>query len=475
MERLSPLSAAFLSLEDADPTASLAIGSMVVFEGPAPSYEELVSAIQGRLPLVPRYRQRLRTVPFDVAAPGWVDDPHFDLRWHLRHTAVPSPGGPEQVGRLLSRVMMQRMDRSRPLWEAWLCEGLDGGRWGLLSKVHHSVVDGVSGTDLYRLVLDVAPEPAAPVADDWRPQAPPSAVAALAGGVWETLRMPVTDAGVVGGALRSPRALAGRAGRSARGLAALAGSVARPSRSRSLLGPLSGSRRFAWTAVSLSDVDEVRHRFGASVNDVALTVIAGGFRRLLLERGEEPGPHALRSLVPVSVRAPGEESVPDNRVSLLVPYLPVDVADPVERLGQVRSRIRALQAAGEAEAGEAMTSLATLGPFGPLAFGLRQAFHLPQRTLGTVTTNVPGPRTPLYALGRRAEQIIPYVPIADEMRVGVAIFSYCDRLTFGVTADYDSVPDVGELTAGIDEAMTSLREAADGLAADAAEGEVIRP
>jgi diacylglycerol O-acyltransferase len=224
--------------------------------------------------------------------------------------------------------------------------------------------------------------------------------------------------------------------------------------------------------VSLSELEKARHRLGGTVNDVALTLIAGGFRRLLLERGEEPGPHTLRSLVPVSVRAAGQESVQDNRVSLLVPYLPVDVADPVERLGEVRSRIKALQAAGEAEAGEAVTSLAALGPFGPLAFGLRQAFHLPQRTLGTVTTNVPGPRTPLYALGRRAVQIIPYVPIADEMRVGVAIFSYCDQLTFGVTADYDSVPDVDELTAGIDEAMAALLEAAE---EPLPEGEVTQP
>ncbi len=478
MERLSPLSAAFLSLEDADPAASLAIGSVVVFDGPAPSYEEWLSTVQGRLPLVPRYRQKLRTVPFDVAAPGWVDDPHFDLRWHLRHTAVPRPGGPEQVGRLVGRVMTQRMDRGRPLWENWLCEGLEGGRWALLSKIHHSVVDGVSGTDIYRLMLDLSPDPAPPLPDDWRPEAPPSAVAAFAGGVWETLRIPVVDAGVVSTALRSPRALSARAGRSARGMAALAAAYVRPSRSPSLVGPLSGSVRFAWTTVSLSDMDTVRHRFGGTVNDVALTAIAGGFRRLLLERGEEPGPHALRSLVPVSVRAPGHESTLDNRVSLLVPYLPVDVADPVERLGEVRSRIKALQASGEAEAGEAMTGLATLGPFGPVAFGMRRAFSLPQRMLGTVTTNVPGPRTPLYALGRRALQIIPYVPIADEVRVGVAIFSYCDRLTFGVTADYDAVPDIGELTAGIDDAMTALRYAAAADAVDEldqAGKEVIRP
>src|ERR1035437_3420955 len=172
MERLTPLAAAFLDAEDEDTAASLAIGSLAVFQGPAPSFEEFVTTIEGRLPLVPRYRQKLRSVPWDLAPPAWVDAPDFDVRWHVRNTALPAPGGRTEIGQLMSRVMVQRMDRSRPLWECWFCEGLADGRWAVLSKVHHRMVDGVSATDLSRLILAAPPEPSPPVADDWLP-APP--------------------------------------------------------------------------------------------------------------------------------------------------------------------------------------------------------------------------------------------------------------------------------------------------------------
>ncbi|MGZ4616376.1 MAG: wax ester/triacylglycerol synthase domain-containing protein, partial [Actinomycetes bacterium] len=185
MERLTPLAAAFLDAEDEDPRASLAIGSLAVFEGPAPAFEDFVRTIAGRLPLIPRYRQKLRTVPLDLAPPAWVDDVDFDLRWHVRNTALPAPGGPAEIGRLMSRVMAQRMDRGRPLWEYWFCEGLAGGRWALLSKLHHSMVDGVSGTDLYRLILDAGPEPRPPVVDVWAPTAPPSTVSLTARAMWD--------------------------------------------------------------------------------------------------------------------------------------------------------------------------------------------------------------------------------------------------------------------------------------------------
>ena len=186
MERLTPLAAAFLEAEDADPAASLAIGSFAVFEGPAPDFGDFVEAIGGRLPLIPRYRQKLRTVPLSLATPAWVDDPRFDLRWHIRNTALPAPGGPAEIGRLMSRVMTRRMDRNRPLWEYWFCEGLADGRWALLSKIHHSMVDGVSGTDLYRLVLDPTAEPGAPVADEWQPEPPAGSIrfAAEGPGTW---------------------------------------------------------------------------------------------------------------------------------------------------------------------------------------------------------------------------------------------------------------------------------------------------
>ena len=455
MDRLTPLAATFLEAEDVDDAASLAIGSFAVFDGPAPAFDDFVRTIEGRLPLIPRFRQKVRRVPLDLAAPAWVDDPDFDISWHIRRTALPPPGGRHEIERLFSRVMTQRMDRHRPLWEYWFCEGLPDGGWALLSKMHHSMVDGVSGTDLYQLVLDATPTPREPVPDDWRPAQPASALAFTLAAVLEAVGSPVQAVRAAGSALATPLRLARTTFVSAQGMVRLA-SAARPVRSTSLTGSLDGSRRYAWTDVSLNDIRAVRSAHGVTVNDVALAAVTGGFRRLLLSRGERPDAHALRSLVPVSTRAPGQESIPDNRVSLMLPYLPVEVVDPVDRLDAVHRRIRELQGVHEPEAGGAITSLAAFGPFAPVSEGIRMAMRLPQRQISTVTTNVPGPRDTLYALGRELQQLLPYVPIADRVRIGVAIFSYRDTLTFGITGDYATTPDLDVLALAIKESMDEL-------------------
>lgn len=455
MERLTPLAAAFLEAEDVDDAASLAIGSLAVFEGPAPTYDEFVESIAGRLPLIPRYRQKLRRVPFDLAAPCWVDDPDFDLRWHVRNTALPAPGGRAEIGRLMSRVMAQRMNRERPLWEYWFCEGLADGRWALLSKLHHCLVDGVSGTDLYQLVLDPSRMPRPPVPDIWHPATPPGTLSLTARAVWDLATSPVPAVRALARAAAAPRLLAHRSVETARGLLTMTGAL-RPVQPTSLTGPLEGSRRYAWTDVSLGDVRTVRKRYGVTVNDVALAAVTGGFRTLLMSRGEEPDPHTLRSLVPVSTREPGAESIPDNRVSLMLPYLPVDVVDPRDRLTAVRERVRVLRTQHEPEAGGSITTAAEYGPFPPVSWGIRLGMRLPQRHIATVTTNVPGPRTTLYGLGREVQELLPYVPIADRVRIGVAMFSYRDTLTFGITADYDTTPDIQVLADGITASMAEL-------------------
>ena len=455
MDRLTPLAASFLEAEDVDDSASLAIGSFAVFEGPAPDFGDFLHTIKGRLPLIPRYRQRLRRVPFDLMAPAWVDDPDFDLRWHVRHAALPAPGGREEIERLLSRVMSRRMDRNRPLWEYWFCEGLADGRWGLLSKLHHSMVDGVSGSDLYQLLLDQSPIPGPPVPDDWVPARPGSAASFTARAVLDLAKSPVAAARAATRGLAIPGRLMRTTAASTQGLLNLAG-AARPVHHTSLTGPLDGSRRYAWTVVSLTAIRRVRKEYAVTVNDVALAAVTGGFRRLLLSRGEVPDAHAVRSLVPVSARLPGEESIPDNRVTLMLPYLPVDVADPVERLNLVHERIIALRAGHEPEAGRSLTTLAAYGPFAPVSWGIRLGMRLPQRQIATVTTNVPGPRETLYALGRELQELLPYVPIADRVRIGVAIYSYRDSLTFGLTGDYDTAPDLDVLADGITDSLDEL-------------------
>jgi diacylglycerol O-acyltransferase len=459
MEPLTPLATAFLDAEDEDPSCSLAIGALAVFEGPAPDFEEFVRAIEGRLPLLPRYRQKLCRVPFDLGPPVWADDPDFDVRWHIRNTALPSPGGREELSRLMARVMGARMDRGRPLWEYWFVEGLADGRWAFISKLHHSMADGVSGSDIFRLILDPTPEPRQGLPDHWHPASPPSTIALATRGVWWLASTPFTTARLLAASLRTPRELVRRAARTALGLATLS-RAAVPASSSSLVGPIGYARRYTWATVSLDDVRTIRHALGGTVNDVALTIASGGFRELLLSRGEKPTEHMLRSLVPVSTRDPGMESIPDNRVSLMLPYLPADVADPVERLQAVRERIATLRAEHEPEAGQSVTTIAEYSPFAPVALGIRLAFHIPQRHIVTVTTNVPGPRATLYGLGREVEEMLPFVPIADRVRIGIAMYSYRDTLTFGITGDYDTVPDIEVLATGIRRSMDRLLAAA---------------
>jgi WS/DGAT/MGAT family acyltransferase len=455
MDEMSPLDAAFLDAEDEDRHTSMAIASIAVFEGPAPTYDEFVAAIAGRLPLVPRYRQKVRQLPLDLGRPVWVDDPDFDVRFHIRQTAVAPPGGDVELRQLMARVMTQRLDRDRPLWEYWFVRGLSDERWALISKLHHCMVDGVSGTDLFRAVLDSSPEPRSAVEDDWQPTAEPPTWRLTAGAVRELALEPIEQARALGGALRSPRAFAQRAVDTVVGLGAMAGAL-RPASASSLSGPIGQQRRYGWARATMPDVMLVRRHLGGTVNDVVLAAISGGFRALLLSRGETPDARALRSMVPVSVRAPGEEGIYENRVSTLFASLPVHIADPVERLDALRSQLVTLKASKEAEAGAAMTSLASYEPFPLVSLGMRLAFRLPQRNITTVTTNVPGPRQPLYACGRRTLEVIPYVPIATTVRVGIAIMSYCDTLAFGITADYDSTPDIDILVSGIQDSLGEL-------------------
>jgi len=452
---MTPLDAAFLQAEDSEEGVSLAIASVAVFDGPAPAQAEFAAMLATRLPLVPRYRQKVRTIPLDLGPPVWVDDPHFDLRFHLRRAALPAPGGDAELAALIGRVMSARMDRSRPLWEYWLVEGLAEERWALIAKVHHCMVDGVSGTDLYHVVLDAEPEPRPAPPDTWRPAPEPSTAALTASALLALALNPVTQLQAAASTLLHPRRLARGARDALRGAVALSTALL-PVHATSLSGPLSAHRVFAFSRGTVADVRTVRRAAGGTFNDVVLAAVSGGFRALLLSRGEEPDARAVRSLVPVNVRAPGQEGIRDNRVSLLLADLPVDVADPLERLATVRARLDELKDDREAEAVVTLTAIAALEPFPLVAGPMRWVATLPQRSIVTVTTNVPGPRAPLYALGRPLVEIIPYVPIASTVRVGVSIFTYLDRITFGVTGDHDAAPDVDVLARGIADGLTEL-------------------
>jgi diacylglycerol O-acyltransferase len=462
MELLNSLDASFVDAEDQDRQTSFAIASIAIFEGPAPSFEEFVAAIERRLPLVPLYRRKLRKVPLNLGSPVWVEDPNFDLRYHIRQTALPAPGGDQELRRLMARVMTQRLDRDYPLWEYWFIEGLSGGRWALISKVHHCMVDGVSGTDLYRVLFDLSPEPPPPPpAEDRAVPAEPSGLELAARALLDLAVLPVREGSALRRVVTNRDAALRQAADALQGMARMVGALW-PAQASSLTGPIGQQRRYTWARASLDDVKTIKRELGGTVNDVFLAAISSGFRALLLARGEEPGPAMVSSLIPVSVRSPGEESIYENRVSALVANLPVHIADPVERLAAVRAQLADLKASKEATAGEAVVSMGRLTPFPLASMFVRLAFSLPQREIVTVTTNVPGPQQPLYALGRRLIEIIPYVPIATRLRIGVSIFTYSGKVTFGITGDYATTPDIAVLEHGIEDGISELLAAATG-------------
>ncbi|MET9232238.1 wax ester/triacylglycerol synthase family O-acyltransferase [Lentzea sp. NPDC003310] len=421
MDTLSPLDAAFLEIEDADPHVSLAIASIAVIEGPAPAHHEFLALMRSKLPLLPRARQRLTRAPWYLKAPAWEDDVSFDLSYHVRRTALPAPGGDAELSALVARIMGQRLDRDRPLWEYWVVEGLTDGRWAVLAKVHHCMADGISGTMLYDVMYGDAPVP------DGEDGGSPGLFSLLAG----VMRMPLSLAG---------------------GLLSLARSLL-PVPVSTLFGRIGSPRLYRVVRASLPEVKDVAHAFGVTVNDVVLAVVARAYRAVLLERGERPLSQSVRALVPVSVRT---DRRMDNQISLRLTFLPVEARSAVEALSTVHERFTALKSGHEAEAGHAVTGLAKYEPFAPLAWSIRFGAALPQRSIVTVTTNVPGPRKPLRVLGREIVEILPYVPIAVRIRTGVAVLSYADRLSIGITADRDSTPDVDVLAAALSEAIAEL-------------------
>jgi diacylglycerol O-acyltransferase / wax synthase len=462
MDRLSPLDSFFLHIED--DVNHMHIGSVGIFEGPPPPYEDMTRTVAGRLSLVPRYRQRVAPVPLSLGRPVWVDDPHFNIEYHVRHTALPRPGGEAELRRLVGRVMSQQLDRAKPLWEIWMVEGLGEDRWAIVSKVHHCLVDGVSGSELMTVIFDLSPDVPRPEPDGWQPETPPSSLRLAADAAIDLVSSPYEQVRAATNALvRRPQRTLDAAREIARGSVALSGLV-RPTPPTSLNGPIGPHRHYSWTSVDLADVKRVRVAHGGTVNDVVLALITRGFRDLLLSRDEDVDDRVIRTLVPVSVRprtggGPAEgDGTLENRVSAMFAELPVGIDGPVERLHTITAQLDDLKESRQAVAGEALTSLSGFAPSMLLALGTRVATRAARRlgNLDTVTTNVPGPQFPLYSCGRRMVRACPYVPLAAPLRVGVAIFSYDGEITFGITGDYDTAADIDVLGDGIGAEVKAL-------------------
>ena len=458
MQRLSALDAGFIHLEDG--IAHMHIAGLCLFEGPPPTSDEFEALLASKLHLIPRYRQRVRPVPLELGRPVWVDDPDFRLGFHIRHTALPAPGDDAQLDLLMGRLMSQPLDRDRPLWEAWLVDGVEGDRWGIVFKVHHCMVDGIAGVELLTAVLDLSGDVDQGEPLPWAPSAEPSGVA-LTVDAWRGL------AGDLLGTARQLPALVSdplRAVRSAkefgRGLGGFIGNLTAPPR-LSVEGSIGAHRAWAHSSVGFDDVSAIRARYGGTVNDVVLAAIGAGFRELLRSRGEDPDHAVVRTLVPVSVRGSDGRGVPDNRVSVLLCRLPVHLDDALERLRAVHDEMADSKGSHMAETGETVTRVGDLAP--PMVvgafmrLGTRAEHVVPQRIVHAITTNVPGPQFPLYCLGREMLEYRPFVPITHGIRIGTAVLSYNGRLCFGVTGDLDSAPDVAVVA---EAAAADIRELA---------------
>ena len=462
MDRLSVLDAEFLHLEDG--IVHMHIAGISVFEPPAPNASELIELLAAKLHLIPRYRQRVRTVPFELGRPIWVDDPHFNLEYHVRSTALAHPGGDEALCRLMARLMSQPLDRERPLWESWIVEGLPEDRWALISKVHHCMVDGISGVDLLTVLLDMEPEVELPVAPPWQPVPEPSGSAKVVDAWFGLAGDAVGLARHLPSLVNDPIGAMTSIGTTGEGLVRM-GRHLGSTPPLSIEGTIGPHRVWAHSSASLDDVRRIRKEFGGTINDVVLAAVTNGYRELLRSRGEDLTTAVVRTLVPVSVRSESARGTFDNRVSAILYELPVAVDDPVERLWKVEHEMDALKASHMADAGDLVTTLGNLAPpmlVGTLSrLGTRLMHQLPQRSVNTVTTNVPGPQFPLYCLGRRMLEYRPFVPISHGVRVGTAILSYDGNLAFGVTGDYDSAPDVDVLAQAIATGIDELRERAE--------------
>ena len=457
MDRMSALDAGFFYAESEN--TPMHVGSVAVFEGPAPTYGDVVRLILSKLPKVPRYRQRVRPVPMQLGRPLWVDDPHFQILYHVRHTATPRPGSDEQLRNLAGRVLGQRLDMAKPLWELWLVEGLAEDRWAIISKVHHCMVDGVAGSDLMQLMFDLDPDAKHEAPKDWTPRRSPSSLEIMAGSVTESLSHPLQQLATSPG-LASPTRAVKELAASGKTLAQTVPSIAKQAvtpTARSLNGPIGPHRRWAWTEGKFEEFKAVRTAFGGTVNDVVLTAITGGFRDLLEARGELSSEKlVVRSMVPVSVRSEAQKGGGGNQVSAVFVDLPVGLSDPVARLKAVRGQMDEYKRAMSAVDANSIIAMGNYVAPTLLSMGVRATLQAGQIWCQAVTTNVPGPRVPLYVLGRRMTSATAYVPIAGGTRCSIGIFSYLNTMTFGINADFDGFPDVDVLSGGIRRGIEQL-------------------
>jgi WS/DGAT/MGAT family acyltransferase len=467
-ESLSPLDATFLELEDADPTAHMHIGGVLVFDalpgGGTPTLTRMRRHLERRLDALPRYRQRLsRRVTGALRWPEWEPDDRFDISAHVTRAALPRPGGERELLAWAADFWSHRLDRARPLWRVVLLEGLAGGRWALVTKTHHCLVDGVGSIDAGTVLLDAAPNPG-----PWKPptRLHHAQAASSANALRRLAGMPVAAAEATAGAVRHPRRAA-EALDAARALLELLVRdelVAAPRASINV--PLSEHRRLAVTELPLAEIKAIKSALGGTVNDVILSLVTAGLRELLLQRGEEPPAAGLRAMVPVNVRAAAEHLELGNHITSLFVHLPVAVPEARARYRRVRAETMRLKASHQAAGGKLLVDIAGLAP--PALHSVVAQSLFATRLFNVTVTNVPGSQDTLYAFGAALRRVVPLVPLAAEHAVAVAALSYDGTVCFCVAADRDAAPDAHRVVEGIEAELEALAAVAEKAAAVAA-------
>ena len=456
-DRLSALDVSFLYLEE--PTTPMHVGGLAVFQPPEEGFDygRLVRLIEERISLVPRYRQKIRSVPGHLANPVWVDDSDFDVTFHVRRSALPRPGSDAQLRELVGRLMSRRLDRNRPLWEMYLVEGLEGGRIAVITKTHHAMVDGISAVDIGQVILDITPTPRDVPADLWMPQSPPGALGLVADAVNELARRPTAVVDTVRMGLLDVRSTATKMAGAVGGLAAAARIAVRPAPATPLNVTIGEQRRFGVARTDLDDYKRVRKAHGGTVNDVVLATVAGALRGWLLSRGEPvTSGTTVRAMVPVSVRPEHAQGALGNRVSSFLVDLPVGEPDPVVRLSRVSFAMKAHKESGQSVGADAIVALSGFAPPTLHSLGARAANSFTRRLFNLVVTNVPGPQFPLYAAGAQMLEMFPVVPLAKGQGLCIGLTSYNGGVYYGLNADRDALPDVDVVGSLLEESLAEL-------------------
>jgi diacylglycerol O-acyltransferase / wax synthase len=462
MERLSSIDASFLTNETS--SAHMHVGAILIFEGPPPAYEDFLDHVRSRLHLVPRFRQKLAFPPIETGRPFWVDDPHFHLAYHVRHSALPAPGSEEQLRNIAGRLFSQGLDRSKPLWELWLIQGLEKNRFALLTKTHHAPVDGVSGVDIATVLFDVKPVPEPIEPDrDWVPQPPPSSAELAARGVAELSETPFKLARRAVRAASHPMRTTRKVMEASEALGEVAWNFTNPAPDVPLNREIGSHRRFAWTRSELGDFKRIKDALGGTVNDVVLTVVSGALRSWLRSRGLKTEGLELRALVPVSIRAEDERGQLGNRIAAMRGPLPVYIEDPVKRLEAVKSAMGSLKESKQALGAEVISRFNDFAP--PTLLAQASRINFSTRLFNLIVTNVPGPQIPLYVLGRELQDVFPVAFLPENHALAIAIMSYNGGIDFGLLGDYDTMEDIEMIATGLNESLGDLLAAAEAVEA----------